>query len=176
MDPSIAVFLVGSGVSFAGFYWLYRRRLASGQAPRRSVSEQRQGALTLSFLDNLRREAGLRAQAILNDAAYEVRRGARRHGGAAVDSRLMERLAETRSMLQTLLPREFTSEFDNIVRLLHAPASVRRAELDDALERLDLLAATLARGSHTPPSSDAARRGRSPAKMTSSWNAVGDAA
>jgi hypothetical protein len=135
MDASIVVFIAGSCVSFMLFYWVFaRRHAASAGAHNRADQAQRYGMKKSSFLDDLRHEAGLRAQAVLDAAADQVRKGSR--SGAAIDAEMMNRLRETRSMLQSLLPREFTSEFDHIVRLLHAPPSVRRAELDAALERL----------------------------------------
>jgi hypothetical protein len=143
MDASIIVFIAGSCASFVLFYWVFtRRHAASSQAKNRVERAQRYGMKKLSFLDDLRHEAGLRAQAVLDAAADQVRKGSR--SGVAIDAEMMNRLRETRSMLQSLLPHEFTSEFDHVVRLLHAPPSVRRAELDAALGRLSDKVAAIA--------------------------------
>jgi hypothetical protein len=158
MDASIIVFIAGSCASFVLFYWVFaRRRTASFPAKNRVDRAQRYGMKKLSFLDDLRHEAGLRAQAVLDAAVDQVRKGSR--SGAAIDAEMMNRLRETRSMLQSLLPHEFTSEFDHIVRLLHAPPSVRRAELDAALDRLgDKVAAIAGVPSQTSARPDAGRR------------------
>jgi hypothetical protein len=155
MDASIVIFIVGSGVSFVLFYWVFARRHAAPHARKRFDRAERYGNKKLSFLDGLRHEAGLRAQDVLDAAVDQVRRGSR--SGAAIDAEMMNRLRETRSMLQSLLPREFTSEFDHIVRLLHAPSSVRKLELDAALERLGRKVAEIAGVSARPSARPAAR-------------------
>jgi len=157
MDASIVVFIAGSCVSFMLFYWTFARRGTGSRARKRVDRAHRYGMEKLSFLDGLRHEAGLRAQAVLDAAVDQVSKGSR--SGATIDAEMMNRLRETRSMLQSLLPREFTSEFDHIVRLLHAPPSVRRGELDAALERLsDKVAGIAGLPGRTPARPEAGER------------------
>jgi len=137
MDPSIVIFVVGSSATFLLSYWAFNRRSAKSQTGRQTDRVQRFGARKMSFLDGLRHEAALRAHAVLEAAADRTRRGA---ASAPIDAETLVRLRETRAMLQSLLPREFTVEFDHIVQLLRVPSSIRNAELDAALARLALKA------------------------------------
>jgi len=129
MDPSIAIFVVGSCVSFFTFYWVFNRRLAAAQTRRQAEQARRHGLRKLCFLDDLRHEAGLRAQTVLSTAADQVSK-------TPINADMLMRLTETRSMLQPLLPSTFLAEFDHIVRLLNRPPALRGSDLDSAFDRL----------------------------------------
>lgn len=151
MDPSFVVFILGSFVSFVAFYWAFNRWSPASRSGRHSNRAKLYGLQKRNFLDDLRHEAGLRAQAAIGVAVDQLNRRAKQTAYPTIDAELMERLRETRSMLQSLLPRECTAEFDHIVRLLHAPPSVRRVELDAAIERLSRLTVGGARGPRYAP-------------------------
>jgi hypothetical protein len=171
MDASFAVFIVGSCVSFALFYWAFARRYTAARGRQPAGRALPYGNKKSSFLDDLRHEAGLRAQAVLDAAVDQASKPSR--SGISIDAEMVNRLRETRSMLQSLLPHEFTSEFDHIVRLLQAPPSVRKHELDAALERFERKVANIGAPERTP-ARPAARR-RSPFLFMQGLSAPGDA-
>lgn len=138
MDPSIAIFVGGSCASFLAFYWAVNRHFAAKHARRAAGGRtKRYGSQKMSFLDGLRHEAASRAQVVLYEAVDHAERSRREARHVAIDADMLKRLGETRSMLQALLSRDFTSEFDRIVQILSAGHSSRKAELDAALERMD---------------------------------------
>lgn len=136
MDLTIVIFTLGTSVSFGAFYWASSRWLAVAETRRRADRARRAGFRKMCFLDNLRHEAGLRAQAVIRAAADQATRGASETGIASLDAEMLERLGETCAMLQPLLSREFIADFDRLVRTLHTSSPSRGTELSAALDRL----------------------------------------
>lgn len=136
MDLTIVIFALGTSISFSAFYWVSSRWLAVAEARRRADRARRAGFRKLCFLDNLRHEAWLRAQAVISAAADQAARGPSETAIASLDAEMLERLRETRAMLQPLLPREFITDFDRLVRTLHTSSPSRASELSAALDRL----------------------------------------
>ncbi|MGE0769423.1 MAG: hypothetical protein AB7L90_23535 [Hyphomicrobiaceae bacterium] len=151
MDPSIVIFVVGSGTSFIAFYWFFNRRIGAVEARQRADRARHFGLRKLSFIDDLRHEAGLRAESVINAAAERVRSSSAHPGSAPISAATLERLKETRSMLQPLLPDTFTAEFDHIVRVLHAAPAMREMEIDAALGRLARQVAAIGAATKSPP-------------------------
>lgn len=167
MDPSIAIFILGSCVSFIGFYWVFNRYFAVSRARQRAARVRHYGLEKSSFLDDLRHEAGLRAHTMLCVAADRLGNATWGQATASVDIKMMERLQETRSMLQSLLPRQLTNEFDQIVHLLRSRPSARDVELNEALERFARQVADVAPVSRRVQSMPPAVKGLARRKMSS---------
>jgi hypothetical protein len=151
MDPSIIIFVVGSCVSFLVFYWTFNRHLIAAHARQRAERVRRHGLKKLSFLDGLRHEAGLRAQAAIRAAVDQASRTSSPAAHATIDVETLERVRETRAMLQPLLPHEFIAEFDQIVCALSASPPPRGSELNAAVERLSRRVAEIATAPSHPP-------------------------
>ena len=176
MDPSITIFVVGSSATFLLLYWAFNRRSAKPRTNKQTDRARRFGARKMSFLDGLKHEAALRAHAVLEAAVDRTRRkaGPERLASAPIDAEMLIRVRETRAMLQALLPREFTIEFDHIVQLLRGPSAVRNAELDAAMARLALKVDALAGNPRHRPASRPAGT-RRPFPGMPAFRAAGDA-